>query len=431
MIRATTWLAPLVTSELPVIPWLANGSGACTSVPFPPADSRAHLDFDSPIPAAGTVAGTVLTPPVLAHSGTHALSSVYDDFGSTDRPVRVTFVTGQPRDVAVWVGRQDPGPDGTPVQAVLTGYGYGTDGTLGVLATAARTLEPAALPIDRCLWVRAPGGAAFQAITVEYVGADGDSAYERRWVDDVTWANVTTVTAGTPSVAVTWPEDGAVLPQLPSVALVAHARIADSIAQPLVFFRINGGGWASDTSEVSVFRAGGPEPFSWDVDQRISPGTLHLDRVNTIEAKVGWHGPESSVVHFTLAPPVAGDLRVVNVEVNQAVQEPGNQVPLIGGKRTVVRVFVSGLPDARGPWGLATGSLTVRWADGSSRTYAPLRPEIMPATGRIGRDTLDSQLLFALDRSDTHAGEAQFVASVRPVAPSRTRTRPTTRWSPG
>ena len=408
-------VAPLVTAALPLIPWLPNGSGPCTSVPFAPADSSSHLDFESPIPAAVTVAGTVLTPPVAAHSATHALSSIYDDFGSTDRPVRVTFVTRQPRDVAVWVGREDPGPDGTEVQAVLTGYGYGTDGVLGVLATAVRTLEPAAIPISRCLWVRAPEGAAFQAITVEYVGPDEGSAYERRWVDDVTWGNVTTVTAGRPSVAITWPEDGARLPRLPSAGLVAHARVGDSIASPLVFFRINGGSWVSDSDDVSVFPAGGPDPFSWDVDQRIAPGRLLLDRVNTIEAKVGWHGPESGVVHFTLAPPVAGDLRVVNVEVNQAVQVPGNQIPLIAGKRTIVRVFVGGLPDARGPWGPATGSLTVRWADGSSRTYAPLQPTTVPATGRIDRDTLDSQLLFALDRSDTHTGEAQLVATVRPV----------------
>jgi len=129
-------------------------------------------------------------------------------------------------------------------------------------------------------------------------------------------------------------------------------------------------------------------------------------------------GPPQQVVP---AATDASDLIATGIEVTQAIQTyvagsppQSNQIPLIGLKRTAVRVYVRSVEGARGPWRDVTARLTVRNISG---LYArgPIRDRfLLPVNGRSGiitasptgsnRNTLDDSFLFLLDIDQTAPG---------------------------
>jgi hypothetical protein len=125
---------------------------------------------------------------------------------------------------------------------------------------------------------------------------------------------------------------------------------------------------------------------------------------------------------------VTGDIWVTGMEVTQAVQTyPGNQIPLVGYKRTVVRVYLQSRDDVRGPWTDVTGRLTVRNISGShaggpirDRVLLPStndsRAAITASTTGSHRDRWDDSLNFVLDLDQTASGEREFQVDISTIA---------------
>ena len=120
--------------------------------------------------------------------------------------------------------------------------------------------------------------------------------------------------------------------------------------------------------------------------------------------------------------PSGGDLAVTGIEVTQAIQTyaPGNparsnQIPLVGYKRTAVRVYLRADAGGGGVWSDVTGRLNVR----SLRAGSTLHDRfLLPVNGLYGvitanpagstRNRLDDSLLFLLDNDQTEPGELEL-----------------------
>ncbi|MEO5704558.1 MAG: hypothetical protein ABIZ52_05530 [Candidatus Limnocylindrales bacterium] len=395
------------------LPWQPNGSGPCTTVPF---RDPTRVMFFNP---AGTDTlrgaswnGTIARPPMGAQSGTLGLSSAYDDFGSTGRPIAISFGQHPESELVLYVGRETPSQNPGQLTAVLTGFWRTPTGMLQV-ARATTTLEAAAIPISRCLHLTAPTGTALTTITLDYFDEDGESAYERRWLDTVIARGATPgLDAGAfvTSATLISPPDGSILRQSASEGVRLVAAIRSDGFQPTVRVGLNG----LTAREYGVVPSDGGDPGLWTLDITLGDG-LRDDERNSLVITPSGPSATSLTSSFTLSPPVAGDVAVVGIEVNQAVQVPGNLIPLIGGKRTVVRVFLTSTPDSRGPWGQVTGELVTRRADGSTVTHAPVRTFATPGTGLADRYASLGQLVFLLDPRDVQAGALRLEARIRPA----------------
>ena len=135
-----------------------------------------------------TFAGTAIVdaPSVGTRSGDHAAGSLRGDLGSAGHPIAMTFNKPMAA-VALYVGRDLPsGRSLTPVHARLTAYGTNLYGVVSALMTAEVELPAESVAIDRCLVVIAPPGTTFGRATLEYSAYGNASAYDRRWLDDLT-----------------------------------------------------------------------------------------------------------------------------------------------------------------------------------------------------------------------------------------------------
>ena len=404
--------------ELPLVPWLNEANGPCTGIPF--AEPYRLYDFDHTVFFPSGV--HYVTPvPSGAHSGTDGISSVYDDFGSTNKPITFDFRTRGESEVALFVGRERPAAGSGPLTAALTAYGWLADGTVAEVARASTVLEEAAIPTNRCLHVTAPSGTSIRAVSLEYYDSEGSSAYERRWMDDLVLRGESPRTDSHPSrgqVTIRDPINGSIVPQAASAPL--HV-VADVVwyepDRPRVMMRVNRIGVVNGSLGMTARQAPDGDPTHWIAEADVT-SQLRDDTINEIDVFAsGYSVAEvSDITYFTLAAPVAGNLRVLGIEVNQAVQVPGNRIPLIADKRTVVRVFVQGTPDTRGPWGPVTGQLTTLASGGVSRTHSPLSMTT-PRSGAISRYGADSQLIFVLDRPETATGRLSLTVSLRPRDP--------------
>jgi hypothetical protein len=119
----------------------------------------------------------------------------------------------------------------------------------------------------------------------------------------------------------------------------------------------------------------------------------------------------------TATPQAELDLRIDHMEVVQVVQRQGNEIPLVAGKKTVVRVFVQASGKALG--GVASnlkGSLFV-WPEGKSEV------EVQPFNGAINvaidalpkRSETDSSLNFIIPAELTGAGVFSLKAVLNPT----------------
>ena len=404
--------------QLAAVPWLNNGNGSCTTIPF--AQPYRLSNFETF--ADHVVSGRQATVPSGARSGTLGISSIYDDFGSANKPIVFDFSGRGESQVALFVGRETPAPGAGPLTAVLTAYGWLADGSVTQVATASRVLEEAAISTTRCLHVTAPSGTMIRSVSVEYYDQDGASAYERRWVDDLVLSGATAPGpleyGARGQVTITGPVNGSVVTQLASQPLHVQADVRwYSPSVPTASIRVNRIGATNGSTAMSIHRAPDGDATHWIAETNVTSGLVN-DVPNELAVFVRgtWGSEISDVTNVTLAAPVAGNLRVVGIEVNQAVQVPGNQIPLIAAKRTVVRVFVQGTPDSRGPWGQITGQLTTTTAAGVTRTHNPTGPTT-PLPGPISTWGTDSQLIFMLDSSETAVGALTLQASVRPLVP--------------
>jgi hypothetical protein len=116
-------------------------------------------------------------------------------------------------------------------------------------------------------------------------------------------------------------------------------------------------------------------------------------------------------------PPITlGDVRVTGMEVTQVIQTfPGNDIPLIANKPTMVRVYVAGREDSRGWWEDISANLTVRRGRGGPQIGPVLRPNsgntlrtITVSPGGSDRRRFDDSLNFILYPEQTTEGEIEL-----------------------
>jgi hypothetical protein len=124
--------------------------------------------------------------------------------------------------------------------------------------------------------------------------------------------------------------------------------------------------------------------------------------------------------------PLVGCMSISGMEVVQAVQTPGNTVPMVALKPTFVRVYVRSVELSHGPWQV-DARLTVKdAAAGTQHELAPIHPTpiaVSPAGGDRGRWA--NSITFLLDRVDTYPGDRILEVRVFEVgggSPPRTET---------
>ncbi len=114
---------------------------------------------------------------------------------------------------------------------------------------------------------------------------------------------------------------------------------------------------------------------------------------------------------YIRTPPPAGDVRVCGMEITQAIQKypssgPGDLIPLIGFKPTIVRVYIA---STGGPWNNVTARLRVRNADNSGpfriadHYLTPSNPRgvITAPAACSDRTSLTDSFYFVLGWEDT------------------------------
>jgi len=99
-----------------------------------------------------------------------------------------------------------------------------------------------------------------------------------------------------------------------------------------------------------------------------------------------------------VAPP-AGDIWITGVEWVQVVQTPDNQVPMVAGKPTAIRVYARSREDSNGPWTNVGALLQV--------AGSPLAHNLGPITlspAGSDRRRLEGSFLFSLRPEETRPG---------------------------
>jgi hypothetical protein len=110
-----------------------------------------------------------------------------------------------------------------------------------------------------------------------------------------------------------------------------------------------------------------------------------------------------------VAPP-PGDVWVRGMEFTQAIQTTDNRVPLVGCKRTAVRVYVRSREDARGPWSDVTATLS-----SPLEGHTPVnRNFITVSPGGSDRNDSRDSFTFLLSPSETAPGDRTFSVRLRP-----------------
>jgi hypothetical protein len=355
---------------------------------------------------------------ISAHSGTKAIRSSYDDFGSAGHPIVFSFPVGKTA-VGLYVGRQAPEPSNNEtIFAVLTAYGYDASQNLIEIASDQVPLPAEATPIQRCLVVHAPAGQAIRSLTLDYVTVDGVSAYDRRWADDLTFTGDISLPDAPPTVQIMYPADGS-SPTTNDVSILA--QVHEDIGLSSVVYTLNN----ADFLPMTFAPVGGSDPTLYEARATIPAADLHGDLPNPLLVRAtdtaSQIGEATSTFGYT--PAGVGDIWITAIEVTQAIQTLDNRIPLIAYKPTAVRVYVRSTEDARGPW---TGVMARMIVNG--HTYAPslVDPRLGITASPMGSDryTTTDSFVFLLNASDTAQGSRDLQVSIYTPAgrPERSTT---------
>lgn len=367
------------------------------------------------------VVGQIGQPLVETQSGRFALTSQYDDFGSAGRHLAITFRHAHPW-VSVRIGRDAPLPGGDTLTAVLTGY-TNDAGTWLEVARAQMLLPALPTPIRQCLRIDAAGDARIQMIRLDYLEPDGRSAYERRWLDDLTTeATVDLRGAVTPRITITAPGNEQVLEQLPTAPVRLTLDIHDATQRNLIELVVNGVRVPAPFTPASdgvpghfrseVYLTSLPTDVEIPVSARIGIRPEFQDRYYAGLAAASDIAKSS----FKIRPPVTGNLLVTGIEPIQVTQTPSLGVGLVSGKSTAIRVYLQGIADSRGAWRLSDAVLTTRDARGVERKHWPVNVSLAdgfqaPPFGS-DRNRLDDSLLYVLTPEETRPGRLELAVSI-------------------
>jgi hypothetical protein len=417
----------------PGVPLMPSIPGVCTQFDLG-ADARV-LNFDTlapgellaSVPVGGTTArfvpGTAIVgiPPIAAHSGSQAIRSSYDDFGSGGHPIIFSFPYGVGA-VGLYVGRETPGVnDQETIFAVLTAFGFDASQRVVEIASDQVPLPAEATPIQRCVVVRAPEGQGIRSLTLDYVTANGLSAYDPRWVDDITFAGGVTLADAPPIVEILYPAEGSTATS-DSVFILAHVH--EDIRLDTVEYTLNN----TDFVPMTFARVAGTDPTLYEARGTIPAASLRSDIPNALRVRatdIYQRGEDS--VSFSYAPAGAGDIWITGIEVTQSIQTLDNRIPLIGSKTTAVRVYVRSTEDARGPWSGVMARMTI-----NGRTYSPslVDPRVGIPVSPAGSDrkTTNDSFVFLLHPGDTVQGSRELQVSIysirgRPESTTANNTR--------
>jgi hypothetical protein len=345
--------------------------------------SHVTITFEEPIPVPGNVrtqycnnpatsrgvefkfAAKIFEPPVATASGTHAIMAIpdSDDVNPFAGPMVISFTTGQTH-VGMMVGLDRSYE--FPVSAVLRAY---DDPDPGEGTKLTPTPDPSVvvgtgpIAITTPLAFSTPGDApTIRRIEIEFLGPAGESALEV--LDDLTFGEVGPLCitdTQPPSVQILRPLAGQ---SITSPQVLLHFRVQDlgsGVASIRVVMLGSGG-----TELSPFFYCGGNDfprtcpgfPSSFDVDAQFFTffprGTLAI-RVEAVDF-AGNTGQAQVSINLALPDPNY-NLWALGIELTQGIQHQAPSstrsrspiapqetletatIPLIAGKRTVVRVY--------------------------------------------------------------------------------------------
>ncbi|MDQ5825265.1 MAG: hypothetical protein M3441_13815, partial [Chloroflexota bacterium] len=146
---------------------------------------------------------------------------------------------------------------------------------------------------------------------------------------------------------------------------------------------------------------------------------LSSHTVKVVASKKGFKdAEESKTIQISSGKKKDGvDLTIDHIEVVQVIQTKDNKIPLVAGKKTVVRVFLKGTGDKTGVISNVRGSIFV-WPEGKSEVEVS-----SAANGAISvindaeprRDDTGASLNFVIPRELTGAGVFSIKAVVNPT----------------
>jgi hypothetical protein len=435
----TVTLTP--TTQAPLLPPQIPGNGRCTDLDIGPGafsfsfDSRANGEGMTDQYRANGVMFTAMSayaaiPPMGARSDPIAITSGFGDLGSYMRPISMVFTTPM-RVVGMFVGREAPSGSSRAVFAVLSAYDYSASGGPIMIGRSRVQLPNAASRFEYCLSVQASEGHVIRSATLEYSSAIGVSVMERRWMDNLAFIPAGAVMVDNPpQVTISYPANGGRV-TTNNVGLVAQIR--EDIRLANVSMSVNGG----PLRPIGARPSAGGDPTRYETNAGISD--LNPDADNTVRVVATDSGGQTgeATTSFSYNPPAEGDIWITGYETTQSIQLVGDGVPLIGNKKTVVRVYIQSRDDIRGGWNDVSAVLTVggrtylpanttvRWVRAGS---GPPTPVIAAPVAGSARNNLESGFYFILDRADTAPGDRTFEVRIftpsgRPEADSTNNTR--------
>jgi hypothetical protein len=290
----------------------------------------------------GPLARDYSQQPGFAHSGTKAIELCFAaEFCSA--PLVVNFTTAQ-KHVKLWVGYNSPLAAATSVlMQAIDG-----NGVIVGQATAVLNASNSPLPVQTPLLIDMPV-AVIREITVSLVEPGGVIFNNSVVIDDVEFDAVGTAppcaTNQSPTVTLSQPLFNQ---EVDVNEFTLRGQASTAVPLDSATLRVTNGpnSLSEDMLYGLVAQTGGPfGPIQ--VDEMLTPGTNGVS-VQMTNCKGG--GSTASVVIYK--PIAAGtSVKVLGMEVTQATQTLFNNIPMVAGKPTILRLYMS----VEGPTTTITG----------------------------------------------------------------------------
>ncbi len=302
----------------------------------------------------------VTIPGVAVRSGTYSGRSVdSNEFGSTGNPIRMHF--SRPlQALGMFVGLEEPVSAVEPVTAILSVSGYrGGSGDIVLLGSSSTQFPEAPTDIKHCVVFEAAPEDLITFATLEYSDSEGHSTFEPRLLDDLTMVYSTQPLPADlpPVVTITSPGEGALITggDVSFTGEIREDRRLVSVNYQIETSSGDAAGTIIATGTLHFSPAGGDPQLYFSL-LTFSSGTYFAPNqtytlVMTAIDDAGQEGEARVTVYYVPPPPtptpIPLDIRVVKIEITQAVQCMNNlscednSVPLIQKKPTLVRAYLA------------------------------------------------------------------------------------------
>ncbi|HLB48525.1 MAG TPA: FHA domain-containing protein, partial [Anaerolineales bacterium] len=337
-------LLPFRTPRFTLVP-SPTPTGWCADLGLGP--EAVVLDFEEPLTVqeerygvSFERTGQVIVPPVAARSGTHALRSVVGmEFGSINNPILMWF-SRPVAAVGMFVGLEEALSARGEITARLSVYGYRA-GSYAVtrLGTDEDRFPARRTPVRYCLRFQAGEGEVITGAALEYLTADGASAYEPRLMDDLTVVYSARDLPGADRPPGLWVYPGNAAP--PGGYQVFQVEVDEDRSLRRMWYQVGDGA----PVELPFWRRADAPTRYWAEVGIYFPGYERYGITFSAEDSAGQVGTTLALALVpTPRPPV--DIEAVAAEAVQVVQclndsrcSP-NSVPLVADKPTLVRLYL-------------------------------------------------------------------------------------------